>query len=46
MDYELINLIIVIFVTINSLVLVPVFKLVFYLIKEINYIKGHLKIDL
>lgn len=29
---------------VNSLVLYPLFKFCFYLVKEINYIKGHLNL--
>ncbi|CAM3529164.1 hypothetical protein [Arcobacter aquimarinus] len=44
MNIETINLLIAIVLSINTIVLVPLFKFVFYMYKEVSYIKGHLNI--
>jgi len=44
MTPEQINLLISIVLTFNTIVLVPLFKFVIYMNKEVAYIKGHLNI--
>lgn len=45
MDTSQINLVITIVLTFNTLILVPLFKFVIYMNKEVSYIKGHLNLD-
>lgn len=45
MSSETINLLIQIIVLINTLAVVPLFKFIFYSMKEISYIKGHLNLN-
>jgi hypothetical protein len=44
MSPEQINLLISIVLSFNTIVLVPLFKFVIYMYKEVSYIKGHLNI--
>lgn len=44
MDTSQINLLITLVLSFNTIILVPLFKFVIYMYKEISYIKGHLNI--
>lgn len=44
MTPEQINLLITIVLSFNTIVLVPLFKILIYVYREVSYLKGHLNI--
>ena len=44
MDIDLITLIITIILAFNTIVIVPIAKILIYLVKRVSYLEGHLKI--
>ncbi len=44
LDKDTIELLTQLFILINTVAIVPLFKYIFYSLKEISYIKGHLGI--
>ncbi len=43
-DSDNLNIFVTVVQLLNTVLLYPIFKFSFYLIKEINYIKGHLNL--